>query len=94
MDMPVYPGDPQTPGVGAVEGVKLIPIDQVKTITKILGVAHFMGGYNSVSEGAGRRNRSWKRGGAGCPLLIMSDPARCRRIFNWRLIGIASRSTT
>ena len=35
MDMPVYPGDPQTPGVGAVEGVKLIPIDQVQTITKI-----------------------------------------------------------
>lgn len=35
MDMPVYPGDPQTPGVGAVPGVKLIPLDQVKTITKI-----------------------------------------------------------
>ena len=35
MDMPVYPGDPQTPGVGAVEGAKLIPLDQVKTITKI-----------------------------------------------------------
>ena len=35
MDMPVYPGDPQTPGVGAVAGVKLIPIDQVETITKI-----------------------------------------------------------
>jgi N-acetylated-alpha-linked acidic dipeptidase len=35
MDMPVYPGDPQTPGVGAVEGVKLIPLDQVQTITKI-----------------------------------------------------------
>ena len=29
MDMPVYPGDPQTPGVGSVEGVKLIPLDQV-----------------------------------------------------------------
>jgi N-acetylated-alpha-linked acidic dipeptidase len=35
MDMPVYPGDPQTPGIGAVTGVKLIPLDQVKTITKI-----------------------------------------------------------
>ncbi|HTC76299.1 MAG TPA: transferrin receptor-like dimerization domain-containing protein [Edaphobacter sp.] len=35
MDMPVYPGDPQTPGVGAVAGTKLIPLDQVKTITKI-----------------------------------------------------------
>ena len=35
MDMPVYPGDPQTPGVGAVAGAKLIPLDQVQTITKI-----------------------------------------------------------
>lgn len=35
MDMPIYPGDPQTPGVGAVPGVKLIPLDQVKTITRI-----------------------------------------------------------
>ncbi len=35
MDMPVYPGDPQTPGIGAVPGAKLIPMDQVETITKI-----------------------------------------------------------
>jgi N-acetylated-alpha-linked acidic dipeptidase len=35
MDMPLYPGDPQTPGTGAVEGAKLIPLDQVQTITKI-----------------------------------------------------------
>ena len=35
MDMPVYPGDPQTPGVGAKPGIKLIPVDKVQTITKI-----------------------------------------------------------
>jgi N-acetylated-alpha-linked acidic dipeptidase len=35
MDMPVYPGDPQTPGIGSVEGAKLVPLDQVETITKI-----------------------------------------------------------
>jgi len=35
MDMPVYPGDPQTPGVGAVEGAQLVPLDKVETITKI-----------------------------------------------------------
>jgi N-acetylated-alpha-linked acidic dipeptidase len=35
MDMPVYPGDPQTPGVGAVPGAKLIPLEDVQTITKI-----------------------------------------------------------
>ncbi len=35
MDMPTYPGDPQTPGVGATADAKLIPLDQVQTITKI-----------------------------------------------------------
>jgi N-acetylated-alpha-linked acidic dipeptidase len=38
MDMPVYPGDPQSPGIGsevAKEQSKLVPIDQVQTITKI-----------------------------------------------------------
>ena len=35
MDMPLYPGDPQTPGIGAVENAKLVPLDQVQTITKI-----------------------------------------------------------
>lgn len=35
MDMPVYPGDPQTPGIGAVPGAKKIPLNEVKTLTKI-----------------------------------------------------------
>lgn len=35
MDISLYPGDPQTPGVGAVPGAKLIPLDQIRTITKI-----------------------------------------------------------
>jgi N-acetylated-alpha-linked acidic dipeptidase len=35
MDLPVYPGDPQTPGVGAKPGTKLIPLAEVQTITKI-----------------------------------------------------------
>ena len=35
MDMPVYPGDPQTPGIGAVPGAKKIPLSEVKTITTI-----------------------------------------------------------
>jgi len=34
-DMPVYPGDPTTPGVGSVKGVKRLAIKDVKTITKI-----------------------------------------------------------
>jgi N-acetylated-alpha-linked acidic dipeptidase len=35
MDMPVYPGDPQTPGIGAVPGAKKVPLAEVKTLTKI-----------------------------------------------------------
>jgi N-acetylated-alpha-linked acidic dipeptidase len=38
MDMPVYPGDPQSPGFGATPGGgggKLIPLEDVQTITKI-----------------------------------------------------------
>ncbi len=35
MDMPVYPGDPQTPGVGATPSAKKIPLSEVKTLTKI-----------------------------------------------------------
>jgi PA domain. len=34
-DMPTYPGDPMTPGVGATKDAKRLPLDQVPTITKI-----------------------------------------------------------
>ena len=35
MDMPVYPGDPATPGIGAVPGAKKLPLNEITTITKI-----------------------------------------------------------
>jgi N-acetylated-alpha-linked acidic dipeptidase len=35
VDMPVYSGDPLTPGVGATEDAKRLPLDQVKVFTKI-----------------------------------------------------------
>ena len=35
MDMPVYPGDPLTPGVGASEGAKRLAIKDAQTLTKI-----------------------------------------------------------
>ncbi|HVN03685.1 MAG TPA: transferrin receptor-like dimerization domain-containing protein, partial [Bryobacteraceae bacterium] len=35
MDMPVYPGDPLTPGVGATKDAKRLPIAEAKTLTKI-----------------------------------------------------------
>src|SRR5579859_1510063 len=35
MDMPIYPGDPLTPGVGATPDAKRLPLSEAKTITKI-----------------------------------------------------------
>ena len=35
MDMPVYPGDPLTPGIGSVSGAKRLDLKDAKTITKI-----------------------------------------------------------
>ena len=35
MDMPIYPGDPLTPGVGATADAKRIPLNEAKTITRI-----------------------------------------------------------
>lgn len=35
MDMPVYPGDPLTPGVGATPDAKRLPLKEVTTLTKI-----------------------------------------------------------
>jgi len=35
MDMPTYPGDPLTPGVGAVAGAKRLDLKDVRTLTKI-----------------------------------------------------------
>jgi N-acetylated-alpha-linked acidic dipeptidase len=35
MDMPLYPGDPLSPGFGSVPGAKRLPISEAKTLTKI-----------------------------------------------------------
>ena len=35
MDMPVYPGDPLTPGVGATKDAKRLPISEATTLTRI-----------------------------------------------------------
>jgi N-acetylated-alpha-linked acidic dipeptidase len=35
LDLPVEPGDPQTPGYGAIAGGKVVPLDKVTTLTKI-----------------------------------------------------------
>lgn len=34
-DMPLYSGDPSTPNIGSVEGVKRLPLNEIPTLTKI-----------------------------------------------------------
>jgi N-acetylated-alpha-linked acidic dipeptidase len=34
-DMPTYPGDPRTPGVGATKDAERLPLDKIPTLTKI-----------------------------------------------------------
>lgn len=42
MDMPLYPGDPLTPGIGATQGAKRLDIREARTITQIpvLPISH------------------------------------------------------
>ncbi len=35
MDMPIYPGDPLTPGIGATAGAKRLSVKEAQTLTKI-----------------------------------------------------------
>jgi N-acetylated-alpha-linked acidic dipeptidase len=35
MDMPLYPGDPLTPGIGATKDAKRLPLGEARTITRI-----------------------------------------------------------
>lgn len=86
MDMPVYPGDPQTPGVGAKPGVKLIPLDQVKTITKIPVLPISYADATPFLEALGGQTvpESWR---GGLPFTYHVGPSTAKVhlavAFNW-----------
>ena len=88
MDMPVYPGDPQTPGIGAVSGTntKLIPLDQVKTITKIPVLPVSYGDAKPFLEALQGElvPEAWR---GGLPLTYKTGPsvvkAHLALAFNW-----------
>ena len=93
MDMPVYPGDPQTPGVGAKPGVKLIPLDQVQTITKIpvlpISYADAQPFLKSLEGQTVPEN--WR---GDLPFTYRTGPSKARLISPSPSTGIASLSTT
>ena len=53
-----YPGDPLTPGVGATENAKRLPIKDAKTITKIPGPADFVRRRATAACCSGRSGRA------------------------------------
>jgi N-acetylated-alpha-linked acidic dipeptidase len=86
MDMPVYPGDPQTPGVGAKPGVKLIPLDKVETITKIPVMPISYADAKPFLEALNGETvpEAWR---GGLPLTYKTGPSKVKAhlalAFNW-----------
>jgi N-acetylated-alpha-linked acidic dipeptidase len=86
MDMPVYPGDPQTPGVGAKPGTKLIPLDKVQTITKVPVMPISYADATPFLEALGGQvvPENWR---GGLPLTYRTGPSKVMAhlalTFNW-----------
>ena len=79
MDMPVYPGDPLTPGVGATKDAKRLPLSEAATLTKIPVLPISYGDAQPLLAALKGR---WRRrpGAARCPSPTTSVPARPRCI--------------
>jgi N-acetylated-alpha-linked acidic dipeptidase len=86
MDMPVYPGDPQTPGIGAVPGAKKIPLNEVKTLTKIpVMPLSYEDAEPLLKALAGPMAPDSWRGGLPLPYHVGPGPAKVHLHlkFNW-----------
>ena len=77
MDMPVYPGDPLTPGMGAVPGAKRLALKEVPTLTKI-PVMPISYARRAAVVAALTGPMAAGLGVAGCPSRITSVPERRR----------------
>ena len=77
MDMPLYPGDPLTPGVGATKDAKRLPIAEAATITKIPVLPISYGDAQPLLAALGGRvvPPEW-RGGLGITYRVGPGPAR------------------
>jgi len=76
-DMPVYPGDPLTPGVGATKNAKRLPIAEAKTITRIPVLPISYGDAQPLLAALGGpiAPASW-RGGLPITYRLGAGPAR------------------
>jgi N-acetylated-alpha-linked acidic dipeptidase len=85
-DMPIYPGDPLTPGVGATKNAKRLAIKDAQTITKIPVLPISYGDAQPLLAAlAGRVAPEGWRGGLGVTYHIGPGPAKVhlKVISNW-----------
>jgi N-acetylated-alpha-linked acidic dipeptidase len=86
MDMPVAPGDPLTPGIGATPGAKRLALNEAKTLTKIpvLPISYADAQPLLAAISGLTAPESW-RGGLPLTYHIGPGPAKAhlRVAFNW-----------
>ena len=76
MDMPSYPGDPLTPGVGATPDAKRLDIKSAPTLTDDSGAADLVRRCAAAARGARRTGRCRRPGAGRCRSPIASVPVR------------------
>ena len=86
MDMPLYPGDPLTPGIGATADARRLPISEAKTLTRIPVLPISYGDAQPLLAALGGpvAPPTW-RGSLPITYKIGPGPARVhlRVSFNW-----------
>jgi N-acetylated-alpha-linked acidic dipeptidase len=91
MDMPIYPGDPLTPGIGATKDAKRLDIKDVKVFTKIPTLPISYGDAQPLLESLGGpvAPESW-RGALPITYHIGPGPAKVhlKVAFNWDLVPV------
>ncbi|HLW55492.1 MAG TPA: M28 family metallopeptidase [Candidatus Angelobacter sp.] len=86
MDMPIYPGDPTTPGAGAKGDVKRLALKDIPTLTKIPTLPiSYADAKPLLAALKGPMVPEGMRGGLGIPYHTGPGPARVRLkvTFNW-----------
>jgi N-acetylated-alpha-linked acidic dipeptidase len=91
MDMPVYPGDPLTPGIGATADAKRLPISEATTLTKIPVLPISYGDAQPLlAELKGPVAPETWRGSLPITYHLGPGPARVHLAlkFNWDMVDI------